>query len=131
MVGRLGLDPGRRSHAIDELARDRLSLVLRTYGELVGRGRSERPFATLPVADAAGYCAADSEMVLRLEAAFRPELEDHELLRLLETIELPLIGVLTDMEWRGVRNHFERLGGDAPALVPAQAAVDGAVYPSA
>jgi len=125
------LDPGRRSHAIDELARDRLSLVLRTYGELVGRGRSERPFATVPVADAAGYCAADSEMVLRLEAAFRPELEDHELLRLLETIELPLIGVLTDMEWRGVRIDLERLGEIARAFARELAELERAIYHAA
>ena len=131
MLASFVLDPGRRSHAIDELARDRLSLVLRTYGELVGRGRSERPFATLPVADAAGYCAADSEMVLRLEAAFRPELEDHELLRLLETIELPLIGVLTDMEWRGVRIDLERLGEIARAFARELAELERAIYHAA
>ncbi len=131
MLASFVLDPGRRSHAIDELARDRLSLVLRTYGELVGRGRSERPFATVPVADAAGYCAADSEMVLRLEAAFRPELEDHELLRLLETIELPLIGVLTDMEWRGVRIDLERLGEIARAFARELAELERAIYHAA
>src|SRR5260370_7546747 len=101
MVGRLGLDPGRRSHAIDELARDRVSLVLRTYGELVGRGRSERPFATLPVADAAGYCAADSEMVLRLQAALRPELQDHELPRLLQPSALPPLAVPANLRLPG------------------------------
>src|SRR4029077_8274221 len=102
MLASFVLDPGRRSPAIDELARDRLSLVMRTYPELVGRGKSQRPFAAVPVADAARYSAADSEMVLRLFAAFQPELEDHQLLRLLDTIELPLLPVLVDMEWRGV-----------------------------
>jgi DNA polymerase-1 len=41
-------------------------------------------------------------MVLRLEAAFRPELEDHRLLPLLETIEMPLVPVLVEMEGTGV-----------------------------
>jgi DNA polymerase-1 len=131
MVASFVLDPGRRSHAIDELARDRLSLVLRTRGELVGRGRSERPFATVPVADAARYGAADSEMVLRLEAAFRPELEDHELLPLLETIELPLIGVLADMEWRGVRIDLERLGEIARAFARELAELEQSIYRAA
>src|SRR5204863_7472609 len=62
MLASFVLDPGRRSHAIDELARERLSLAMRTYAELVGRGKAERPFAAVPVADAARYCAADSEM---------------------------------------------------------------------
>src|SRR2546426_732912 len=100
MLASFVLDPGRRSHALDELARERLSLAVRTYAELVGRGRAERPFAAVPLADAARYCATDSEIVLRLHEAFLPELEDHQLVRLLETIEMPLMPVLVDMESR-------------------------------
>jgi DNA polymerase-1 len=111
MLASFVLDPGRRSHALDELARDRLSLVMRTYPELVGRGRgkAERSFAAVPLPEAARYSAAHSETVLRLRAAFQPELEDHQLVRLLETIELPLVGVLADMEWHGVLIDRERL----------------------
>src|SRR5947208_10085113 len=57
MLASFVLDPGRRSHALDDLARERLSLALRTHAELVGRGKSERPFAAVPLADAARYCA--------------------------------------------------------------------------
>ncbi|HVH09793.1 MAG TPA: DNA polymerase I [Gemmatimonadales bacterium] len=110
MLASFVLDPGRRSHAIDDLARDRLSVALRAYTDVVGRGKAERPFAAVPVPEAARYSAAGSEMVLRLWAALRPELEDHQLVRLLETVELPLIAVLADMEWHGVRIDLERLG---------------------
>src|SRR2546426_9691521 len=70
-----------------------------------------RSFAAVPLADAARYCAADSETVLRLRDAFRPELEDHQLARLLETIEVPLIPVLVEMEWHGVLRSEERRVG--------------------
>src|SRR5206468_11452669 len=53
MLASFVLDPGRRSHALDDLARERLSLALRTHAELVGRGKAERPFAAVPLADAA------------------------------------------------------------------------------
>ena len=109
MLASFVLDPGRRSHALDDLARERLALAMPMLAELVGRGKAERPFATLPVAAAARYCGAGSETVLRLRAAFQPELEDHALLRLLETIEIPLIAVLVDMEWQGVRIDRARL----------------------
>ncbi len=109
MLASFVLDPGRRSHALDDLARERLALAMPMLAELVGRGKAERPFATLPVAAAARYCGAGSETVLRLHAAFQPELEDHALLRLLETIEIPLIAVLVDMEWQGVRIDRARL----------------------
>jgi len=102
MLASFLLDPGRRSHAIDELARERLGVILRGYGDVVGRGRGERPFAEVPVEQAGRYCCDDSETVLRLRETFASELEDHRLRPLLETVDVPLIGVLVDMEWAGV-----------------------------
>jgi len=131
MLASFVLDPGRRSHAIDDLARDRLSLVMRTYPELVGRGKAERPFAAVPLVDAARYCAADSETVLRLRAAFQPELEDHQLIRLLETIELPLLPVLVDMEWRGVRIDVARLGEISRSFTRELAELEQSIYRAA
>src|SRR5213594_1779699 len=110
MLASFVLDPTRRSHALAELARERLGIEMQTYVGLVGRGRGERPFAEVPVAVAARYCCADCEVVLRLRDAFQPELEDHQLLRLLETIEVPLIPVLVGMEWHGVLVDREVLG---------------------
>jgi len=131
MLASFVLDPGRRSHALDELARERLSLALGTYAELVGRGRAERPFAAVPLADAARYCAADSEIVLRLHDAFRPELEDHQLVRLLETIEMPLMPVLVDMESRGVCIDLTRLGEISRAFAGELASLERAIYHAA
>jgi len=131
MLASFVLDPGRRSHALDDLARERLSLAVRTYAELVGRGKAERPFAAVPLADAARYGAVDSEIVLRLHDAFRPELEDHQLVRLLETIEVPLIPVLVDMESRGVCIDLTRLGEISRAFAGELTALERAIYHAA
>jgi DNA polymerase-1 len=131
MLASFVLDPGRRSHALDDLARERLSLAVRTYAELVGRGKGERPFAAVPLADAARYCAADSEIVLRLRDAFLPELEDHQLVRLLETIEMPLMPVLVDMESRGVCIDLTRLGEISRGFAGELAALERAIYQAA
>ena len=128
MLASFVLDPGRRSHAIDELARERLSIRMRTYSELVGRGKQERPFAAAPLVEAARYCAADSETVLRLHDAFQPELEDHQVLRLLETIEVPLIPVLVDMEWHGVLVDRQRLGEIARGFARELVELEQAIY---
>ena len=111
MLASFVLDPGRRSHALDALALERLNLPMRTYADVAGRGRAERPFADVPVPDAARYCCDDSEMVLRLAEAFSGELDDHHLRPLLDTIEVPLIRVLADMEWAGIRVDRELLLG--------------------
>ncbi len=131
MLASFVLDPGRRSHALDDLARERLSLAVRTYAELVGRGKGERPFAAVPVADAARFCAANSEIVLRLRDAFLPELEDHQLVRLLETIEMPLMPVLVDMESRGVCIDLTRLGEISRGFAAELAALERAIYQAA
>jgi len=41
-------------------------------------------------------------MTLRLRRIFEPQLESHELMRLLDGVELPLIDVLAEMEWTGI-----------------------------
>src|SRR5207245_1884491 len=125
------LDPGRRSHAIDDLSRERLSLELQTYADVAGRGRAERPFESVPVADAARYCCGDSEMVLRLREAFQTELEDHQLLALLETVEVPLISVLVEMEWRGVLVDLERLADISRQFARELAELERAIYATA
>jgi DNA polymerase-1 len=102
MLAAFVLDPGRRSFALDDLVRDRVGVRLKTYQEIVGRGRTARPFAEVPLADAARYCCEDSEAVLRLHAAFAAELEDHRLEPLLASIEMPLVPVLVDMESAGI-----------------------------
>ena len=131
MLASFVLEPGRRSHAIDELVRERLSLGMRTYADVVGRGKAERPFAAVPLPDAARYCAADSEAVLRLRAALQPELEDHEALRLLQEIEVPLLPVLVDMEWRGVRVDLERLGEISRSFARELAELERTIYHAA
>jgi DNA polymerase-1 len=61
-------------------------------------------------AEAARVSAAQVEMVLRLEQAFRSDIEAHHLTRLLEDIEVPLIPVLVDMEATGILVDRELLG---------------------
>jgi DNA polymerase I len=131
MLASFVLDPGRRSHALDDLARERFSVEMQTYTALVGRGRAERPFAELPVEDAARYCCADAEMVLRLREAFAAELEDHRLLPLLETIELPLTGVLADMEWHGMLVDRALLAEIGRGLTKELAELERAIYQAA
>jgi len=113
MVASFVLDPGSRSHALEDLAREHLSVELPTTAQLLGKGKggtTERTFADVPPAEAARVSAAQVEMVLRLEAAFRADIEGHHLTRLLEEIEIPLIPVLVDMESAGILVDRELLG---------------------
>ena len=103
MLASFVLDPARRSHAIDTLVLDHLGVAMPCYEDVAGKGKLEIPFAEVPVEDAAAYCGTDSAMVLALRELFLPRLAETTLQPLLDTIEMPLVEVLADMEWTGIR----------------------------
>src|SRR5207247_202366 len=96
------LDPGRRFHGLDVLSLEFLDYTMTSYADLCGKGRSVIPFDECPVEAARDYSCEEADMVLRLREIFEPQLESHELTRLLDGIEIPLIDVLAEMEWTGI-----------------------------
>jgi len=105
MLASFVLDPGSRSHALNDLAREHLSVELPTTAQLLGKGKgggTERTFAQVPPEEAARVSAAQAEMVLRLEETFRSDIVAHHLVPLLDEIEIPLVPVLVDMEATGI-----------------------------
>jgi DNA polymerase-1 len=112
MIASFMIDPGKRSHGLDSLALEQFNARLRGYAEIVGKGRGERSFADVSVPEAADYGCANCDYTLRLRQRFATTLADHNLERLFHDVEMPLIGVLADMEWEGIaidREHFSRL----------------------
>ncbi len=102
MLASYVLDPGRRSHAIDALAVEFLGIAMTGYDELCGKGKQQMSYAEVPIIAARDYSCADGDIALRLRALFEPKLVEHEVAPLLGDIELPLVGVLAEMEWTGI-----------------------------
>jgi DNA polymerase I len=118
MLASFVLDPGRRSHAIDTLCLEHFGRAMQTYADVVGKGKAQVPFAEVSVATAAAYCGADSAIVLSLHDYLVPAVRDIQMQPLLTDIELPLVRVLTDMEWEGIsidREVFARLNAELGA----------------
>jgi len=127
MIASFVIDPGRRSTALDVLCLDYLDRPLSSVTDLTGNGRRQIPMAEVEVDAAARHGAATVSAVLALEANFVPRLTEASLLPLLDTIEMPLVEVLTDMEWTGIAidaTVFERLSRELTAdLVRLEAAI--------
>jgi DNA polymerase-1 len=112
MLASFLLEPGKRSYGLDTVAYEHLGESLRTCRDLAGSGRNVRPLDELPVREAADCAGAAALAVLRLRERLAPLLEEHRLAPLFRDVELPLVGVLADMEWEGVgvdRERFARL----------------------
>ena len=112
MLASFVLDPSRRSHSLDTLSLDLLGRSMQPYPTGTGKGKKEGPFAEVAVDIASRFCGAECATVLALEAYVTPRLAETSLQPLLREIEMPLVRVLVDMEWRGIRIDtavFERL----------------------
>jgi DNA polymerase-1 len=103
MLASFVLDPSRRSHALDTLSLEHLGRPMMGMVDLVGKGKTQVPFAAITLSAAASFCCAGSATVLALQKVFAEPLRDQALEPLLRDIEIPLIAVLVDMEWAGIR----------------------------
>ncbi|MBI4409385.1 MAG: DNA polymerase I, partial [Gemmatimonadetes bacterium] len=101
MIASYVLNPGRREHGLDSLALEVLDHKTMTYADLCGKGKEQIPLAQVEVERAGEYFCQNADLALRLADTFREELERFELLPLLTEMEMPLVGVLADMEWAG------------------------------
>jgi DNA polymerase-1 len=110
MVANYLLDAGGRSHSLDELAKRYLNHTTIKIGELIGKGKQQKRMDEVPVAQVATYAAEDADIPLRMQPMLAARLEEAGLTQLNETVEVPLIEVLADMEFTGVRVDAARLG---------------------
>lgn len=102
MIASYVLDPGRRSHGLDVLALEFLDHKMTTYDDLCGKGRNAVPYDECAVSAARDYSCEDADMTLQVRAIFEPQLDAYSLTKLMCEIEMPLVGVLAEMEWQGV-----------------------------
>ena len=107
MVASYVLDPGRRSHGIDQLALEFLNHKMTTLAELCGRGKEAIPYDQVPIECARDYSCEDADFTWQLRDVFEPQLETLQLARLFRDVEMPLVRVLAEMEWTGIAIDVE------------------------
>jgi DNA polymerase I len=109
MVADYLLDPGERSHNLDDLARRHLAHTNITIESLIGSGKKQKRMDEVPVATIAPYAAEDADVPLRLMSILAPRLEGLGLMPLFRDLEMPLIEVLAELEYNGIRVDRQRL----------------------
>jgi DNA polymerase-1 len=108
------LNPGLPSHALGNVARDRLKQDIVTRKDVQKTAplfALEHEIGSSLVGPYLDYLGDKSDVAMALYEVFDPELRrDTALDRIYETIELPLIPVLEHMEGRGIRVDASLLG---------------------
>lgn len=104
------LDAGERNHNLDELALRYLNHTTTPITDLIGKGKHQKSMDQVPVAQIAHYAAEDADVTWRLRAPLARRLAEEGLADLLRTLELPLVEVLAELEFNGVRIDSDELG---------------------
>lgn len=101
------LDGGRSQHGMDALAEKHLQHTCMTFEQAVafapGTKKSGKTFGQVPFDKATEYAAEDADVTLRLWLMLKPRLAAERMMTVYETLERPLLGVISRMERTGVK----------------------------
>ncbi|UYG07462.1 DNA polymerase I [Halomonas sp. M4R1S46] len=104
------LDSTATRHDMDSLALKYLGEKTVSFEEIAGKGAKQLTFNQVALEQAAPYACEDVDITLRLHRELRPRVEaEGRLAEVLDTLERPLIRVLSRMERGGVALDAERL----------------------
>ncbi|WP_298882311.1 DNA polymerase I [uncultured Polaribacter sp.] len=97
-------------HNMDVLAETYLNYQPVSITELIGKkGKNQLSMRVVPIADQTEYAVEDADITFQLKEHFTKELESGNLTKLFNTIELPLVSVLTAMEIEGINVNTDFL----------------------
>ncbi len=111
MIASYLTNPASTSHGMDSLASELLGHKTIAYGEVAGTGKNQVGFEEVEIEKAIPYAAEDADITWRLAEVLEPKLAELDQQKLFAEVEMPLVQILTDMEWSGVRIDAAFLGG--------------------
>lgn len=109
------VEGGLHGHGMDDLAQLHLGHDTIKFKDVAGSGKSQVTFDKVPLDKALDYAAEDAEITGRLHNLLKPRLVTDQMATVYETIERPLVPVLTAMERTGIkvdRDVLRRMSND-------------------
>ena len=96
------IKPEGRSYKMDNLSLEYLNYRMVPIEDLIGKGKNQIPMSDVDLERTSFYAAEDADIALQLTELFQEKLDDENLSEFYNTVELPLVQVLVDMEYDGV-----------------------------
>ena len=125
MIAAWLLEPDNLSFGLESLAETQLGLQGIDYKDVVPKGST---FAAVPLPQATAYAAEDADLTLQLYHRYKPALEQAHLTALFETLEMPLMPLLADMEAQGIFLKKEELAAFSEELAETLARDEAEIY---
>lgn len=102
MIAHYVVEPEMR-HKLDYLAESYLSYKMVPIEALIGKGVKQLSMRDIEVDRVSDYAAEDADITFQMKAQLIPLMENINVAKVYNEIEVPLISVLRDMEYEGVR----------------------------
>lgn len=115
MIADFLLEPLRRRHSLDALAKSLLNHEMIPITDLIGRGRDQITMDQLDTRRVCEYAAEDADFTWRLYEYLAPRIQGSHLEPLFRETEMPLVEVLAEMEHHGISLDVDllaRLSGE-------------------
>jgi DNA polymerase-1 len=128
MLAHYVIDPdGKRS--MDMLSAQYLGYQPVPIEDLIGKkGKNQGNMRDVDMAKITEYAAEDADITLQLRNTFQPLLDKKSVRKVFEEVENPLVKVLTDMEFEGIRVDMDFLNEYSKALEKEAALAESNVY---
>jgi DNA polymerase I len=115
MVAHYLLHAGERSHNLDELTRNYFRHENIPITDLIGKGKNQKTMDQVPTAHVCAYAGEDADAAWRLTERLEDELAREGMRQLYDAVEVPLIDVLVELEFTGIRidvPFLQKLSGE-------------------
>ena len=103
MVASYLLEADRLSHSLKTLGQELLALEVTNISELIGSGKKQIAFDQVPLEQAYPYACQDADMTWQLQALLSSQLAPAGVQELFYEVEMPLVQVLAQMEYNGIK----------------------------
>lgn len=108
MLASYCIDPDQK-HGMDSLSEKYLNYKPIPLSDLIGSKKDPSKIFNVPVNELSDYAAEDADITLRLYNILDSQLKNEDLAKLAYDIEFPLVPVLEEMEYNGIRIDKEAL----------------------
>ena len=131
MIAHYLINPDMR-HGMDVLAETYLNYQPVSITELIGKkGKNQLSMRTVALEKQTEYAVEDADITLQLATFFEKELEESKLTKLFNTVELPLVSVLTAMEIEGINLNTDFLASLSKDITVDILKLEKAIYSQA
>src|SRR3989344_3442469 len=116
MIAAYLLNPGARVFDLDSLSFNEFGIRKIPITDLIGTGKNEISMSAVEPAKVAAYCGEDVDCTWRLKQVLEKELAVKHLEKIFYEIDMPLIPVLAEMEYSGIKidtKFLKKLSGEA------------------